>query len=126
MKRLLIMITVLLSIAGCSDGTIEGNKTNYQTIEIEEVEQYIEKGYAVLDVREVEEYHSGHIPRAINLPLSGLEKGEFSSISKDGKYVVICRSGNRSVAASNILTDNGFHVINVKEGMSSWTGDIER
>lgn len=126
MKRLLIMITVLLLIAGCSDGTIEGNKTNYQTIEIEEVEQYIEKGYAVLDVREVEEYHSGHIPRAINLPLSGLEKGEFSSISKDGKYVVICRSGNRSVAASNILTDNGFHVINVKEGMSSWTGDIER
>lgn len=129
MKRLFIASLVLFSIVGCSstsDGRLEEDQTTYKTIEIEQVEEYMEEGYKLVDVREIEEYNSGHIPGALNVPLSDIQQGKFGPLIEDEKYVIICRSGNRSVTASNILSEQKFEVVNVKEGMSSWTGDIEQ
>lgn len=131
MKRLLLAILIVLSITACSN-TADGSHVNmeeeqaFSTIEIEEIEGYVANGYSVIDVREIDEYEEGHIPGAIHAPLSQIQNNEFSPLAKDEKYVIICRSGNRSVTASEILQENGFDIVNVREGMSSWTGEVEK
>lgn len=137
MKRLLLLLTVVFALAACgnnetqefidtpeSDTDIEVSVA-YETIDLEDIEDYVANGYIVADVREIDEFESGHIPGAINAPLSGLENGELGPLQEDEQYVIICRSGNRSVTASNILSEIGFDVVNVSEGMSTWTGEVE-
>ena len=74
----------------------------------------------ILDVRnpyELEQY-LGHIEGVINIPVQELEK-RISELDeyKDRDIAVICRSGVRSVTATNILLENGFTAINVEGGM---------
>lgn len=114
----IVFIAVLL-LAGC--GTDEG----YVTVDISGVQQLQDDGAVVLDVREVEEFAKGHIIGAINAPLSELETGERAVLDKEQSYIVICRSGSRSKEASEILINDGYDLVNVSEGMSSWTGEVE-
>ncbi|WP_431028706.1 rhodanese-like domain-containing protein [Lysinibacillus sp. LZ02] len=115
-----MMALFILALAACSN-----EEESYETIALNEVEEKMNEGYVVLDVREPNEFAEGHIPSAQNKPLSALQQEDFSELSKEEKYIVICRSGNRSQTASDILTTAGYDVVNVSEGMSSWTGDIE-
>jgi len=130
MRKLFLAVALLFFGVACSaqNETSEVNQVEqvaYETIDIDEIDRYVADGYTVVDVREVDEYESGHITDALNVPLSGLENGEFGNLNKDEPYVIICRSGNRSQTASQILIDEGYDVVNVSEGMSTWTGDIE-
>ncbi|MGX7418594.1 rhodanese-like domain-containing protein [Carnobacterium gallinarum] len=77
----------------------------------------------ILDVREVDEFQSGHIPSAQNMPLS-LLGSTFTQLKKDTLYYIICHSGGRSANACNFLSQKGFNVINVMGGMSSWKGAL--
>lgn len=77
----------------------------------------------VLDVRSPEEYQNGHIPNAENLPLERLPQ-VLDQLDQALTYYVICRSGRRSEQASQFLTEQGYHVINVAEGMNAWTGPL--
>ena len=120
-KWLLVVFAVsILALAACSN-----DSTSYETIDIDEVEAKMNEGFIVLDVREPDEFAEGHIPSAQNKPLSVLQQDDFSELSKEEKYIVICRSGNRSQTASEILVNEGYEVVNVSAGMSSWTGAIE-
>ena len=120
-KWLLAFIAVsILALAACSNDDL-----SYETIDIDEVETKMNEGFVVLDVRERDEFVEGHIPAAQNKPLSVLQQNDFSELSKEEKYIVICRSGNRSQTASEILVNEGYEVVNVSAGMSSWTGAIE-
>lgn len=138
MKNFLLLFTIVFTLTACGNDATQDIvdtpepdtetkiSTPYVTIDLNDIEDYVAEGYIVADVREVDEFEFGHIPEAINAPLSGLENGELGPLKEDEKYVIICRSGNRSVAASNILSDLGFDIVNVSEGMSTWTGDIEQ
>lgn len=120
-KWIIAMLTIsLLALAACSN-----DSASYETIEINEVEEKMAEGYIVLDVREPDEFAEGHIPSAQNKPLSVLQQDDLNELSKDEKYIIICRSGNRSQTASEILFNEGYEVVNVSAGMSSWTGDVE-
>jgi len=120
-KWLLAFIAVsILALAACSN-----DSASYETIDIDEVETKMNEGFIVLDVREPDEFAEGHIPAAQNKPLSVLQQDDLSELSKEEKYIVICRSGNRSQTASEILVNEGYEVVNVASGMSSWTGAIE-
>lgn len=137
MKKIIVLLSIFLILAACGnekvnersdssdDGTVEETNGKYETIELDEIENYVQQGYIVADVREVDEFEAGHIPDALNAPLSVLQEGDFSALDRNEKYVIICRSGNRSIQASDILTNEGFHVVNVREGMSSWAGEVE-
>ena len=80
-----------------------------------------DKNTKLLDVREVDEFASGHIPEAINQPLSQIDqfKGD-----KNKHYLIICQSGMRSQRATDYLTSQGYQAINIKGGMNAWTGGI--
>jgi len=120
MRKLLVLVLITLFLTACS------TETTYETISLDEIEGKVEDGYIVLDVREIHEFNEGHIPGAVNKPLSILQKGDFSQLSKDEKYIIICRSGNRSITASDILSEEGYEVVNTSAGMSTWPGEIEK
>lgn len=122
MKKTLVVLfamALMLVLAAC------GSEESYETIDIDEIEEKVQEGYKVLDVREPNEYAGGHIVGAANKPLSELQASNFEGIDQVSSYIVICQSGNRSQEASKILADEGYTIVNVSEGMSSWTGEIE-
>ena len=63
----------------------------------------------VLDVRTPQEFASGHVEGASNVPVDQVEK-RISEIApaKDTPLIVYCRSGRRSAAAKNILDRLGY------------------
>ncbi|WAH36444.1 sulfurtransferase TusA family protein [Alicyclobacillus dauci] len=80
----------------------------------------------VLDVREPMEYAFGHIPGAKSVPLGQLEEA-VKEMNPEQEVYVICRTGNRSDAACQILAGKGFSKVrNVVPGMSQWTGPTEQ
>ena len=78
--------------------------------------------FLLLDVRTQEEYDAGHIEGSVLIPVTELQ-ARINEIEgyKDAVVLVYCRSGNRSVTASNILIDNGFtQVHNLLTGYNGW------
>ena len=83
------------------------------------------EGYILLDVRTKEEYESGYIPGAINIPLSDINENVVSSLpDKSQMILVYCRSGNRSRQASDKLSRQGYTNIIEIGGINSWKGEI--
>ena len=83
------------------------------------------EGYILLDVRTKEEYESGYIPGAINIPLSDINENVVSSLpDKSQMILVYCRSGNRSRQASDKLSKLGYTNIIEIGGINSWKGVI--
>lgn len=75
----------------------------------------------IIDVREPEEYAVGRIPGATLIPLGELAK-RTSEVPTDKPVVMVCRSGNRSGQAVQILQKAGFtNVHNMTGGMNAWT-----
>lgn len=73
----------------------------------------------VIDVREDYEYAAGHIPEATLIPLGQLSS-RLNEIPKDKTVVAVCRSGNRSGQATELLRQAGFDAHNMQGGMISW------
>lgn len=72
----------------------------------------------LLDVREPTELAVESVPEAINIPLGQL-RARLDELPRDREIHVVCRSGQRSYAATRILLQNGFEVTNVSGGMLS-------
>ncbi|RNF38296.1 rhodanese-like domain-containing protein [Planococcus salinus] len=92
----------------------------------QEVKEYMEnnKNTSLIDVRETEEVKAGKIPGAVNIPL-GLLEFRLQDIDKSKEHILVCRSGNRSGMAANILESRGYKVINMDGGMLDWDGPTE-
>ena len=100
----------------------------YQDISSLEVFQKLEKGdeMVIVDVRELWEYNSGHIPSAINMPWnSGVLEERYAELPTGTDIIVVCRSGNRSVSASLFLDGREFEgVFNMLGGMLDWEWEV--
>ena len=120
MKKIFAALMFALLITGCSGGS-------YTDVSVDEAKELIDNGEVqVLDVRTPDEFAAGHIPGAKLVPLQVLES-MLSELDQDQKYLVVCRSGNRSTQASGILVENGFkHIYNMTGGMNEWTYEIEK
>ncbi|MFB4169230.1 rhodanese-like domain-containing protein [Virgibacillus sp. JSM 102003] len=90
-----------------------------------EVEELIEKDSdtVVLDVREDEEVAQGKIPVAKHIPLEKIPHS-LNDLDKGKDYVLVCRSGNRSMTAASFLDEHGFKVSNMAGGMMNWDGEV--
>ncbi len=78
----------------------------------------------LIDVREVGEYQMGHVPGAINIPLSTLDKN-INSLKKGTEYHIICQSGGRSLNACVYLKQHGIDVVNVQGGTGAYGSQFE-
>ncbi|WP_307976651.1 rhodanese-like domain-containing protein [uncultured Streptococcus sp.] len=95
-----------------------------KTINIDQLENLLaNQEINLIDVREADEYASGHIPSAVNMPLSQLDDS-FSSLDADKSYHLVCQMGGRSARAYQFLEAQGFDVTNVDGGTSAWSGPL--
>lgn len=78
----------------------------------------------IIDVRERGEFATGHVPTAVNLPLSEFVSG-YQVLDKDITYHIICQSGARSGQACLFLEAQGYNVVNIAGGTSAWPGVLE-
>ncbi len=76
----------------------------------------------LLDVREPEEYVTGHVPGAVNIPQADLAS-RLEELPRDRPVTVICQLGMRSLRAAQFLKQAGFsQVSTVAGGTSAWFG----
>jgi thioredoxin 1 len=73
----------------------------------------------VLDVRNPDEYESGHVPGAKLIPLGELA-GRQDEIPDGDPIYVICASGGRSLTAATALVNAGYHAVSVAGGTKGW------
>lgn len=73
----------------------------------------------VLDVREDFEVAEGMIPGAIHIPMGQLGS-RLGDLDKDRPIIVVCRSGNRSAAVADALTQAGYTADTMTGGMTAW------
>jgi rhodanese-related sulfurtransferase len=80
-------------------------------------------GALTVDVREPGEYAGGHVPGAINIPLSrlGTRVASLAADSKGAPVFVICASGNRSKAGAGLLLQGGLDALSVTGGTAAWS-----
>lgn len=83
------------------------------------------KDFHLVDVREVDEYAAGHVPGAVNLPLSELAS-RYTELDVGTAYHIICQMGGRSAQACAFLDSKGYDVTNISGGIAAWTGDLEQ
>ena len=95
-KRILPMLISLLLLTGCGGNSADG----YQQITQEEAKEMMDtQEVIILDVREQDEYDSGHI---------------------SGAVLVYCRSGNRSKTASSALAELSYTNVYEFGGINTW------
>lgn len=99
-----------------------------RTISNEELEQKLKDSpnVKIVDVREPAEFAFSSIPGAVSIPFGQLEQ-RAGELDKDEELYLICRTGNRSDMAAQLLAEKGYdRVVNVVPGMSAWKGSVQQ
>lgn len=126
MKRILpLFFSLLLLFTGYGGSTADNS---YQQITQEEAKEMMDtQEVIVLDVREQNEYDSGHIPGAVLLPVGTIDEDTAAAVipEKDSTVLVYCRSGNRSKTASSALAELGYTNIYEFGGINTWPYETE-
>lgn len=83
------------------------------------------KDTILLDVRTPTEFAAGHVPGAVNMPVTGAGSEGFADqaakLDKDKTYLVYCAKGGRSPVAVGKLEKMGFkHLNDFSGGMDQW------
>ena len=73
----------------------------------------------LLDVRTPQEFASGHIPTAVNIPVDDL-RSRLSELPRDRKIAAYCQVGQRGYLATRILLQTGFTAVNVAGGYKTY------
>ena len=98
---------------------------SYKLISPRETHELVQKdcNVVLLDVRTPAEFNNelGHVPRSILIPLHELEQKVNELERHKGQTIIaVCRSGNRSGVAAELLGRRGFTVMNMLGGMIQW------
>lgn len=127
MKKLIPILLSALMFAGCA-GTSNNQTNTYRQITMDDAVTMMaqETGYIILDVRRPDEYATGHIPNAINVPNESIGTDEIPELpDKNQLIMVYCRSGRRSKEAAEKLVNLGYTNIVEFGGILDWKGEIE-
>ena len=91
-----------------------------------ELVKYIkEKSPLLLDVREPHELKISAISGSKNIPFGELAS-RMSELNTAQEIVLVCRTGDRSLYALEILLGAGFRKIrNLEGGINKWAGDVD-
>ena len=131
MKKYLIgLMALLLLLGGCgADGDSGGEPTAFAQISQEEAKTIMStnREAVILDVRTQEEYDGGHIKGAVLLPVDEITAETAQAVipTKDTQVLVYCRSGNRSVTASETLVVLGYTEVCEFGGIITWPYETE-
>ncbi|MEO0560519.1 MAG: rhodanese-like domain-containing protein [Chloroflexota bacterium] len=92
-----------------------------KTIDVTEYENHADTDHILVDVRETDEYAGGHLPGAVNIPLSTFSEG-YTQIPTDKPVMIVCERGGRSMQAAQFLAmqDDYNDIYNLDGGTSGW------
>lgn len=80
----------------------------------------------LVDVREPGEYASGHVPEAVNVPLSCIAEIARMAPDVSTPLYLYCASGARSRRAAKALVRAGYQDVHNIGGIRAYTGTTER
>jgi rhodanese-related sulfurtransferase len=93
--------------------------TDSETPEVD-VDQLAAAGEAVVvDVREPGEYVQGHVPGAVLVPMGQLPS-RMAELDRSAPIYLVCASGGRSKAMTDVLRSHGFDARSVAGGTNAW------
>ena len=118
----MVLISILLmNIVFVVSVKAEETQLVYYNVTVESAYDMInDLDVVVLDVRYECEYDMGHLFGAVLIPYDELET-RINELSIDSEIIVYCKSGYRSVIASEILVEHGFgKVYNMLGGILAW------
>ncbi len=98
------------------------SQTTEVTIEAVKKDMDAGRNLVLLDVRTLEEFKAGHLPKAVNIPRGTLEFliGKHYP-QKDVEIVVYCRTDARAALCARSLSDMGYtNVKNLKGAFKAW------
>lgn len=118
LSTLFVLIILLLVF-----DSMRGRLLGFNEVKPDDAVRLINRDDAiVIDVRDDNEYQSGHIINAIHIPLPLLDNRITQlSDAKDNPLLVYCRTGNRSAQAASQLMKLGFSKVHkLSGGISAW------
>ncbi len=119
-RKIIGILFIFIGLYTLYTNKLEANIVH--TISVKEAHQYIQNNsnITILDIRSKDEFEDdGYLFDAKLIPLY-LLSGKMNSLNKNKIILVYCHSGKRSSLAADLLSKNGFRVLNLKGGMSSW------
>lgn len=135
MLQLALVALAVAALAACggssTDGaatapaTVTGEATVVMLASPQEAQALIADGdVKLLDVRTPEEFAAGHLAGAENIDFYDSDfADQIDALGKGAKYVVYCRSGNRSGQATELMAQKGFTTVtDVDGGIVAWEG----
>jgi len=93
--------------------------TMVREVDVNIAKAMLDSGYELIDVRFEEEYEEVYIPEATLIPLNVFRE-HLDKLDKDKKYIVHCRSGQRSRAAALLMSAQGFDAMSMLGGVNEW------
>jgi phage shock protein E len=77
-------------------------------------------GTVIIDVRTPEEFNSGHVQGALNIPVEAPDfAAQVTALDTSATYAIYCRSGNRSAVATAEMGAMGFmHLYDLEGGFT--------
>ena len=88
-------------------------------IDIDALDGHLRAGCLVVDVREDDEYHAGHVPGAVHMPLATVPD-QLEVLPPEAPLFVVCAVGGRSARAVGFLRAQGLDATNVAGGTKAW------
>ncbi|MBI2964149.1 MAG: FAD-dependent oxidoreductase [Deltaproteobacteria bacterium] len=76
-------------------------------------------GWQVIDVREADEFAAGHVPGALNLPLSVMRE-RWAELPRDRPLALCCGVGQRAYYAVRFLRQHGLEAVNLSGGYTTY------
>ena len=127
-KTLICCLLIALSCWMTDCQTQNDSQNAYQQITADQAKDMMDSqsDYLILDVREADEYESGHIPGAVLFPVGSIDRESTEQLipDKDTLLLVYCRSGNRSKTAALALAELGYTQVYEFGGINDWPYDI--
>ena len=112
----IVALIVYLIATSAGGGT---SSTLAREVSVDQAYEMYQAGTFVLDVRTQEEWDEYHAPNTTLIPLDELPS-RLNELPKDQEIVVVCRSGNRSQQARDILLQAGFNATSMTGGLKEW------
>lgn len=122
-NNMILVVAIVLVSLMLIHSLVGESLRGYSSISPTESTQMINRDDAlIVDVRESNEYSTGHIINSVHIPLSSL-KSRVKELEKHKtqKIILACRSGHRSSQACATLKKEGFEqVFNLSGGVMAW------
>jgi NADPH-dependent 2,4-dienoyl-CoA reductase/sulfur reductase-like enzyme/rhodanese-related sulfurtransferase len=84
-----------------------------------QIDDYVARGYQLIDVRTAGEYGRGNIPGAVNIPVDEIRERKSEIANHD--LLVNCQVGQRGHTAALLLKELGFNAVNLDGGYLTWS-----